>query len=162
MSSGIWPNFRDGICPGRKLFGAVGGLPAGLTWAFFPLLARVLGSIAVALAGRAGSRLAAGLGVPAGRQVMLRLIMTVPDPAAAVPRVLGVDDFAIRRGQHYGMLLIDCQTRAPLDLFEGRDAQPLADWLTAHPGAEVVCRDPEENPPCKMGDYRVPGRRPDL
>lgn len=105
------------------------------------LLASVLGRIAVALAGRAGSRLAAGLGVPASRQVMLRLVMSTPDPEAASVRVLGVDDFAIRRGQHYGTLLIDIETGAPLDLIEGRDAQPLAGWLAAHPGVEVVCRD---------------------
>jgi len=106
-----------------------------------PLLATMLERIAVALAGRAGSRLAAGLGLPASRQVMLRLIMAAPGPQAASPRVPGVDDFAIRRGQHYGTLLIDIETGAPLDLIEGRDARPPADWLAVHPGVEVICRD---------------------
>lgn len=105
------------------------------------LLAGVLRDVGVALAGRAGSRLAAALAEPASRQVLLRLVMAAPDPPAPAPRVLGVDDFAIRRGQHYGTLLIDCETGAPLDLLEGRDAGPLADWLSAHPGAGVICRD---------------------
>jgi transposase len=106
-----------------------------------PLLAGALRDIAVALAGRAACRLAGSLAAPASRQVLLRLVMATPDPAAPAPRVLGVDDFAIRRGQHYGTLLIDCETGAPLDLLAGRDARPLADWLAAHPGTEIICRD---------------------
>ena len=104
-------------------------------------LAGALRDIAVALAGRAGSRLGAVLGMPASRQVLLRLVMAAPDPAAASPRVVGVDDFATRRGQNYGTVIIDCETGAPLDLLEGRDARPLADWLAAHPGVEIICRD---------------------
>jgi hypothetical protein len=86
----------------RRFFCASPGCPRktfaeqvdGLTMRYArktPLLAGMLGSIAVALAGRAGSRLASGLGVPASRQVLLRLVMATPDPEAASPRVLGVD-----------------------------------------------------------------------
>jgi transposase len=65
-------------------------------------------------------------------------------PAAAatpVPRVLGVDDFAMRKRHRYAAILIAAETREHMDVLPGRGVNALADWLREHPGVEVVCRD---------------------
>lgn len=100
-----------------------------------------LTTLGLALGGEAGQRTAAQLGLQVSAATLLRRVRAVPDPAVTTVRVLGVDDFAFRRGQHYGTILIDAEARRPIDLLSDREGATLAQWLKEHPEIEILTRD---------------------
>jgi transposase len=101
----------------------------------------VLSAFCVALGGEAGARLAGRIGLAVGGDTLLRLLRRGEGAPVGAPRVLGVDDWAWRRGERYGSILVDLEAGRPVDLLPERTAAVLEQWLTEHPGMEVFVRD---------------------
>ncbi len=97
--------------------------------------------IAFELGGRAGARLAAELRLLISRDALLRRLRGSPVKLVGEVRVLSVDDWASRKGEKYGTILVDLERRRVVDLLPDRSADTLAGWLEEHPGVEVVSRD---------------------
>ncbi len=133
--------FCDNVSCRRKVFterlGGVAGRYARRT----NRQREALEEIGLALGGRAGAGLAARLGLRASRDTLLRLVRSLPLHVDYTPRVLGVDDWSLRKSQTYGTILVDLERHRVVDLLSDRSAETLVEWLLRHPGVEVIARD---------------------
>ena len=93
------------------------------------------------LGGAAGARQLARQGLPGSRQTVLRRVRGYQPASGPAPRVIGIDDWAKRKGHTYGTIVVDLDRGCPVDLLDDRLAETVAAWLRAHPEVTVVARD---------------------
>jgi transposase len=81
--------------------------------------------------GEGGARLAPKLGMLLRPTTLLRRVRAVPSPEVPTVRVLGLDDWAFKRGQHYGTMLVDLERHRVIDLLPDRSSETVKIWRKA-------------------------------
>src|SRR5262249_55426903 len=114
-------------------------------------LREALVALGMTTGGESGERLAPKLGMSVSAPTLLRQMRRVGIPDAESVRLLGVDDWAWKRGQTYGTILVDLERHRPVDLLPDRTSATTEAWLRIHPEVELVSRD-------RGGEYAAAAR----
>ncbi len=101
----------------------------------------ILNTLSIELTGKLGSLLSKQLMFPVSTSTVTRIALKQQLPSIMQPMVLGVDDWAFRKGVSYGTILIDMETSRPIELLKSREGADLKEWLTKYPDVKIVTRD---------------------
>jgi hypothetical protein len=124
-----------------------------------------LRAIGMAVGGQAGTRLAARLRLPASPATLLRLVRAAPVSHVPLLEVVGIDEWAWRRGHRYGTILVNLADHRAVDLLPDRSAASVAAWLaqrswTGPRGAGLAVYPPTGTiGPCGVVHPRVPSHQ---
>lgn len=97
--------------------------------------------VAFVVSAESGARILGWLKMAVSPDTLLRLVRRAPEPMIDTPRVLGVDDWAMKKRCSYGTILVDLEAQQVIDLLPDRKAETLETWLKDHAGVEVISRD---------------------
>ena len=97
--------------------------------------------LGLALGGRPGQSFARRLLLPVSKDTLLRVVRRQVAPPAEAPRVVGIDDWAWKRGHRYGTIVCDLERRRIIDILPDREPATVTAWLAEHPSIAVIARD---------------------
>jgi hypothetical protein len=100
-----------------------------------------LKAIGLSASAEVSERLAPRLGMKVKAPTLLRYLRTITDAPVTEVTEVGIDDFALKRADSYGTILINLESRRPLDLLPDRTSEAVKPWLASHPEIQVVSRD---------------------
>ena len=112
-------------------------------------LRQITRALGIACGGELGRKLANRLGVLTSADTLLRDVRGMTATRDHKPSVIGIDEWAYRKGDRYGTLICDLETGQVVDLLPDRDANSVAAWLKRNPTVRILSRDRSEV--CRRG-----------
>ena len=104
-------------------------------------LETIVHHLGLALGGRPAAAFALRLMVPVSNDTLLRVVRRRKRARNDKLSVIGIDDFAFRRGQTYGTIVCDLERRRPVTLLPDRALETSRSWLAERPSITTVARD---------------------
>jgi transposase len=101
----------------------------------------IVHQLGLALGGRPGQGFAHRLMLPVSKDTLLRVVRRRSAPPLERPTVIGIDDWAYKRGQRYGTIVCDLERRRVVALLPDREGGTIEAWLSQHSDIIIAARD---------------------